>query len=394
MRERAASRILVVRADRLGDVILSTPVFEALKKAYPKSHITVLVRETVAPLLRGLPTVDEVLIYDPEGAHKGAGGFFRLMGELRERKFRVAVMLQSQRRIAAAIFGAGIRHRIGPFSKPHSYLFYNRGLRQRRSHVEMHEADYNLQLLYRLGIRVPSRKSLTQVNVPAEEREWARQWLKERGIRVPEVAPQTPQLPDSPEGAPQPTAPKPVPGEPLVIIHPGMGGSALNWPEEYYVGLARALLNEGIAVVLTGGSAEGLLLNRVREKLAQNPPRRQVVQYGGTEAGSIERLAGLMSWASLVVAPSTGPLHLAVALGKRVVCFYPPIRVQSAVRWGPYLADESRASVLVPEGYCGQDFECRGNFCNYYPCMKSISVSQALEQCHRQLAQEKNEHAN
>jgi ADP-heptose:LPS heptosyltransferase len=63
-------------------------------------------------------------------------------------------------------------------------------------------------------------------------------------------------------------------------------------------------------------------------------------------------LAGLQSLASLVIAPSTGPLHLAVALGRRVVCFYPNIPVQSPKRWGPYFSsgyDETRASVLVPD---------------------------------------------
>ena len=58
---------------------------------------------------------------------------------------------------------------------------------------------------------------------------------------------------------------------------------------------------------------------------------------------------------------------------------------QSALRWGPYVKDESRASIMVPEAYCGQDFHCKGNLCNFYPCMKRISVPQALEQVHLQL---------
>ena len=108
--------------------------------------------------------------------------------------------------------------------------------------------------------------------------------------------------------------------------------------------------------------------------------------YGGPSAGPIDQLAGLMSWADVVVAPSTGPLHLAVALGKPVLTFYPPIRVQSAIRWGPYRKEENKDAVLVPEVYCGQEFKCIGNLCNYYPCMKSLTVQQALEQVHRLLA--------
>ena len=57
-------KILVVRPDRIGDVVLSTPVFEVLKRHYPRAHLTVMVKEAVVPLVRGLPSVDDVLVYD------------------------------------------------------------------------------------------------------------------------------------------------------------------------------------------------------------------------------------------------------------------------------------------------------------------------------------------
>src|SRR4051794_14716214 len=140
-------RILVVRPDRLGDVILSTPVFEVIKRHYPKSHLTALVRKNVIPILKGLPSVDHFIEYDPENKHRGIKGFFRLYSDIRRRHFRFAIVLQSNWKIAFAIFLARVRYRVGPLSKVHSFLFFNRGLRQRRSQVEMHESDYNLQLL-------------------------------------------------------------------------------------------------------------------------------------------------------------------------------------------------------------------------------------------------------
>lgn len=343
-------RVLVSRPDRVGDVILSTPVFEVLKRHFPSSELTVLVQAGVAPLIRGIPSVDEVIVYEPAGIHRGVRGFFRLVKEFRKRRFRIAVALQSNPRIAAAMFLSAIRYRVGPYSKLHSWLFYNRGVRQRRSQVEMHETDYNLQLLRRLGARAPTRSVPTQVNVATEAREWARTWLREKGWNE----------------------------KTLVVVHPGMGGSALNWPQHHYIELIRSLTREGTAVVVTAGPTEGILLDQVREGLGSDS--KNVMFYGGPGIGSIENLGGVMSWASVVVAPSTGPLHLAVALGRRVVTFYPPIRVQSAIRWGPYVADDSRASVFVPDNYCGEDFKCRGNLCNYFPCMKSMTVLQILEQ--------------
>lgn len=349
-------RILVVRADRVGDVILSTPVFEVLKRHYPGSHLTVMVREAIAPVIANLPSVDEVMVYDPDGRHSGMGGLFNLISDFREKDFKIAVVLQSQKKIAAALFAAGVKYRVGPLSKPHSFLFYNRGIRQHRSQVEMHESDYNLQLLRRLGIRVGTRNVPTRVTVRPEMREWARGWLVERGWK---------------------------PENRLVVVHPGMGGSALNWPESHYVEFIRVLLMEGTQVAVTCGPTEGHILERIQKDLG--PAKDKAIYYGGTGVGSLDHLIGLFSWADLVVAPSTGPLHLAVSIGRRVLSFYPPIRVQSAIRWGPYVADESRASVMVPEVYCGEDFRCRGNLCNYYPCMKTLTVTQALEEAHRQI---------
>jgi heptosyltransferase-3 len=343
-------RILVVRPDRIGDVILSTPVFEVIKRHYPNSKLTVMVQAQVAPLLEGLASVDEIMIFDPDGKHAGFRGFFRLLRDVRVKRFRIAVVLQSTFRVALAVLLGRVRYRVGPLSRLHSFLFFNRGVRQRRSQVEMHEADYNLQLLRKLGIRVGARNVPTAVYVSDEEREKARKFLTAGGWNGEES---------------------------LIAVHPGMGGSALNWPETHYLDLLRALVREGRRVVLTGGPSEAELLNRVAEALG--PLKDKVIVYIAGKQAGIGALAGIFSWAAVVVAPSTGPLHVAVALKKPVVTFYPPIRVQSAIRWGPYLREEARASILVPEVYCGEDFRCRGNLCNYFPCMKTITVAEALE---------------
>lgn len=351
----------MIRPDRLGDVILSTPVLEAIRKHYPRVHLTVLVRESVAPLLRGLEGVDEVLVYDPDRKHKGLRGLRLLVAQIRKRDFRISIALHSQWRLALAVVLARVRYRIGPLSKIHSFVLYNRGVRQHRSRVEMHEADYNLQLLRRLGIRVPSRSLALRIHLPDEQRQIVREWLAKQGC---------------------------LPGEALVAVHPGMGGSALNWPESHYLEFVRMLLQEGHRVLLTAGSQEVALVERLRQGVAAaaGTLADKLIVYANTEGDSVGFLAGLYAESKVVVAPSTGPLHIAVALGRPVVTFYPPIRVQSALRWGPYVEQDSHASILVPEVYCGEDFSCRGPLCHYYPCMKSLTVAQALEQVNIQLS--------
>ncbi len=357
-------RILVARPDRIGDVVLSTPVISALRKQYPNAHITFLVRDFVAPLIRNIPDVDAVFIYDPNGRHSGLSGFFRLMEELKAQDFSIAIVLHSTFRIAAALFGVGVPNRIGPLSKLHSYLFYNRGSRQRRSLVEMHEADYNLQLLRKLGIRIESHKQPTKVAVSEERAAWAKRWLAEQGWD---------RAARDEKGL----------GKKLVAVHPGMGGSALNWPENHYVELVRGIVKEGHEVLLTGGPGEAPLLERMRIQAAKT--ETNVLVYGSEKAGGVDHLAALFGEVDLVVAPSTGPLHIAVAMNKPVVTFYPPIRVQSAIRWGPYVEDSEDAGILVPEVYCGRDFTCRGPKCHYYPCMRTISSMEALGEVMRLL---------
>ncbi len=349
-------RILVVRPDRLGDVILSTPVFEVIKQHYSKAQLTCMVKDSIAPILKGLSCVDHVMDFDPEGRHAGIKGFIRLYKEIRCRQFRIAVVLQSHWKIAAVLFLAGIRYRVGPLSKIHSFFFYNRGVRQRRSQVEMHESDYNLQLLRRLGIRVATRTISTQVAIPKSTQDKAKEWLIAKGWTSKKT---------------------------LVIVHPGMGGSALNWPESHYHELIRSLIESDKQVLVTGGLAETVLLGRVEEALG--PLKERVIFFKNDQGNSIDFLGGLFQFADLVVAPSTGPLHLAVALKRPVVTFFPPIRVQSAIRWGPYLLDEAKASILVPENYCGQDFKCLGVLCNYFPCMKSLTVKETIKQVEKQL---------
>jgi ADP-heptose:LPS heptosyltransferase len=384
-------RILLARPDRIGDVILSTPVVAALRKQYPNAHITFLVRDFVAPLIRGIPDVDAVFVYDPDGRHAGIRGFFRLMEELKAQNFQIAIVLHSAFRIAAALYGVGVPNRIGPLSKIHSFLFYNRGSRQRRSLVEMHEADYNLQLLRKLGIRVGAHQLRSQVAIVPDKAEWAQRWLEAARQRLRDRI-----------GA---EAAANIHGR-FIAVHPGMGGSALNWPENYYVELIRGLRREGHEVLITGGPAEGFLLERIAIELEKTGDAAMIYsgdpsvglpveeeesaaaaekRAAGRAASGVDHLAALFANADLVVAPSTGPLHIAVALGKPVVTFYPPIRVQSAIRWGPYVPDPEDSGILVPEVYCGEDFKCRGPKCHYYPCMKMIGPREALGEVHRLL---------
>lgn len=346
------TKVLVVRPDRIGDVVLSTPVLEALKHHYPDAEIQMLVREAVAPVVEHNPHLSKVFLYRPDSHHKGFSGFWRLVRELQGESFDIAITLQAKFSVSLALLLAGIRYRVGPYSKWYSYLCFNRGTRQRRSAVEMHEADYNLMLLRKLGIRSPSRRFEPYITVDADAKDRMRAYVRGLGI---------------------------IDGTPFVVVHPGMGGSALNWPEGYYVDLVSRLAGRGIQVVVTGGIHEKALVERVLAAVGQRVPQSKAYSFLGANSNSgLADMIALLSLSHVVVAPSTGPLHIAAALGKHTVSFYPPIKVQSAIRWGPYSADDGRHQVLVPDALCSQDFKCAGRKCHFYFCMERLGVEEAI----------------
>lgn len=348
--------ILVVRTDKIGDVVLTTPAISALRKRYPDAKLTGVVSTVAAEVYKCSPHLNGVIVLDP-ALYSGFLGFWRLVRRLRSEKAQVAVVFQAKMRVGLAVLLSGAGVRIGPWSKWWSWLCYNHGRRQNRSAVEMHEADYNIQLLRDLGVTVADTWEKSHLSVSEEAHREATRFFVEKGLsrRFKTVA-----------------------------IHPGMAGSALNWPESHYINLGRRLLRR-YNVIVTGGPGEGPLVERVFQGIARqqsyNPDSPTFTKYLG-EKGLSETIA-ILDQCDGMVAPSTGPMHLAVALGKLVVTVFPPIKVQSAVRWGPYgiqagtnlgISAGDTASVLVPDVNCGEDFRCALSACIYYPCMPRISV--------------------
>ncbi len=351
--EKKKTKILLIRPDRIGDVVLSTPVIAAIKHYYPNAEVYFLVRDHVLPVVKHNALLSGILVYYPYTTHKGFSGFWKLLKEIRKHKFQIAITLQVSFFVSMAMFYSGIRYRIGPYSKWYSFFIFNRGIRQARSTVEMHEADYNLMLLRRIGIRVPSRQFQPNITVDAEAKQRMREFLKKEGLEE---------------------------STPFVVVHPGMGGSALNWPEGYYVDLIQRILTRSIPVLVTGSVTEKIMVDRVVLASKSHDPKNLLHFFlGALSHTGLEDFIALLSLTKVVIAPSTGALHIGLALGKPTVSFFSPIKVQSALRWGPYTEEDEKNSVLVPDALCGQDYKCAGRRCHFYFCMERLSVEEAFQ---------------
>jgi len=290
-------RILVLRNDRIGDLVLALPLVQALKDA--GSFVGVLVAPFTEALLKSDRRVDLVLV-DQAG----------VMEKIKAGAFDTVFCVWGNWRNAWLAWRSGIPTRIGPGMRPFSWLFTRR-LDLRRSQGWSHESDLNLDYARALGLN-PSTDP-PSLRLPPDCRRQARAWLKRKGPKG--------------EG-------------PLVLLHPGSGGSAQPWPAERFADLGRILARRHQArLLLTGG-----------------PGDESVVQTCASVLGDSAKLcvdldlptfAALLGEADLFVAGSTGPLHLAAAQGTPVLGLYPPLRAMSPLRWGPR---GSRRAVLSPAG--------------------------------------------
>ncbi len=330
-------RILVARTDRIGDFILTLPVLEALKKGGVEPSI--LCQSAVTPLLENNPFVDQIITVDDPDSDP--------IDAIRSHEFECLLVLVNDPIIRGLLpYLKHIPLRIGPLSKPSVFFAYTHPVLQKRSRSLMNEAEYNLELLEVFGLKVnePIRPQLyfRDSEIQAFQTE-------HNGIF------------------------KNTSNEPLIIFHQGMGGSALNWREESYRILLEGLLDKGYRVILTGNGEEEAERNRgCKDSVHSRFPDRI---SDLTNQLSLRQLGLLIHLADLFIGPSTGPTHLANAVGTENISFYPPIQVQTKRRWGPYL---SSAATFTPNVHCGQKYHCIREKCSHFYCMDLILPGDVL----------------
>ncbi len=112
-----AERIALLKPSALGDIIHGLPVLTALRQRYPRAHITWVVNQVYEPLLRGHRDLDETLPFDRRASRNGwraaAASWLRFLGELRRRRFDLAIDLQGLCRTAVMALATGAKRRVG-----------------------------------------------------------------------------------------------------------------------------------------------------------------------------------------------------------------------------------------------------------------------------------------
>jgi len=353
---------VINRTDAIGDFLLTLPMAEFLKKVYPNATVSFIVSARNAALIGHCPYIDDYLVVDAKESFLTKLGKIKKFFQKHQFQYYFYVGGDHTATFLAALWG--IPFRGGLKSRWPSFLFLNKGLRQSRSMVEMHERDYNLQLLKTLEAQwdfadyenyVP-KMALDKATV-STDLGYLKQELELAGYPI---------------------------HLPWVFIHPGMTGHTLNWPSENYAKLIlrMSLKSEHqLFFFISHTPADEQHLRGLKQELSQESYKilhKNIYYFNGAKMGLTHYLS-ILSHADLFIGPSTGTTHLANTLNIPLLALYSPIKVQSSLRWGPLQKKDHRQEILYPDVICGEQFKCAGEICPYYECMEKIEVNQVAD---------------
>lgn len=312
------ARFLISRGDNLGDVVLTLPLAGILRAAFPECRIGFLGKPYTRALIGACPWVD---------AFVDAGEFLKT--DYRE-SWTVLIHVFPRRDLAVRGRALGIPVRIGTRNRWFHWLTCNRLPAVSRRHSSLHESQLNLALLAPvIGPQSLSTQEIGRFLSLARHEEMlpaTRAWL--------------------------------VPGKKAVVLHPGSRGSAREWGYDRFGELMELLRpRKDVQLYVTGTAPEG---EQMKEWLSEFP---EVVSLCGKL--SLGQLTAFLAACHGLVAASTGPLHIASALGIRAVGLYVPPAPLFPTRWAPIGPDS--VALVRPEPCAG----CvPGHSC---ACIRSLS---------------------
>jgi ADP-heptose:LPS heptosyltransferase len=351
--DKKVPRILVIRPEKLGDLVVATPVLRALRHSYPGSLITVLTDRTHGCILHDDPHVDEVLEIDwkwrNRGEHEPA---FSIIRKIRPHRFELALVLYpnwSGWNVVAALSGIPRVVQLG--GTWGAKVLGHEVIRRRAFERNLHYRDYYLEVAATVGAHLPSGDDgMPRVYLPDKEKE---DFLK--------------RFPREDERK-------------RIILHPFGHGSSPNYSLKSYASVARMIADElGVEVFVTGGRGD---------LVSWESPNHPLIRTDWLGRLTLREMMSACANVDAVLCGSTGIIHLAAALGVPTVGLYCPSPGSHPKAWGA-LGTKSTA-LVVPELVCHKmkksSSSCSGNqscdlICGIEPETVVMMVQKTLSSC-------------
>jgi heptosyltransferase-2 len=286
-------KILIRATNWVGDAVMALPALRAVRGKFSEVHIAIVARPYVADIYRDQGVCDELIPYDPKAQHRGWRGRELLIGELRAKKFDVALLLQNAFDAAWLAWRANIPERIGYARDARGILLTNAIRVPKAGEIPAHEKFYYLELLRRVGwIETLPDDAHIALCVTDRSRQRAAMILTEAGARA---------------------------DVPRIAVGAGASyGSAKCWPPDRFAqALNEFVSRRDVDVVLFGTAGEAQVSAAIARDL-----RRPALDLTGKTA--IADLPGLLSQCHLFLGNDSGAMHVAAAVGLPVVAIFGP----------------------------------------------------------------------
>jgi heptosyltransferase-2 len=330
-------RILIARTDRIGDVLLSTPVIRALRDKYPYAYISMMVSEYAKGVVEGNKYLDEVIVYDKDREHKSWLSSMKFALSLKKKKFDLAVILHPTSRVHLLTFFAGIPRRIG-YNKKLGFLLTDK-IAHTKQFGEKHELEYNLDLIRALGIEAQDKSLIMPIREESEK--WVNELFRLEGIKGDDR---------------------------LLAVHPSASCPSKIWPAERFAVVAERLSNKyGFKILVVVGPSDTHTAETLIKQI-----HGPVIGFAGKT--SVSQLASLLKRCELFISNDSGPVHIASAVGTPVISIFGRSQPGlSPKRWGPV---GLRDMFLHKDIGC---IECFAHNCKQeFACLKAISVDDVI----------------
>jgi lipopolysaccharide heptosyltransferase II len=359
-------RILVIRLDLIGDLVLSLTVVRALKRTYPEAEIDLLAIPASAKVATYDPNLSKIITYDPNTWRQPKALFQpknwrelrTLLHTLDARRYDLAVSVYANWAATLAVLSKAKR-RVG--YKPEGFPGFMTdglpgGIPGRWRHWapldKKHEVDYCLALAEAAGATLTPEDRIPRLHTDEQTRLDVEQLLAREGVH---------------------------PEKPLIACHINSNnGQSKRWPIPYWATLIDRLIREkGAQIVLTGAPGDLPQIEQVTRRMHE----RAINLAGKT---SLTQLAALLQRADLLISGDSGPLHMGVACGTPIIGIYGPTNPGLG---GPVSPD---ATVLRSDIWCSPCYNARETAdCRFYTtqCMKNITPTQVFEVVQQKLAQ-------
>jgi len=328
---RRSTNILVIKLGAVGDVILSSPAFRALRERFPQARITCLTGPSGAPLMHGCPYVDDVVVYDHKGKDRGVRGLGRALMQLRKYHFDKVIDLQNNAR----------SHLLAALCLPRSSYGYRNGKLGllltdgiKDDQPGLAPVPHQFRILEKLGIAYDEGFRL-EMWPRRDDQDFARellhgQWIDEKDHTIVGIN-----------------------------LAASQRWPSKNWPVASMAELCDRLAADGIRVIITGMEKDRPVARALMTKARSKPG----MIVGKT---NILQLAALIARCRVFVTPDSAPLHVASAMKVPAIALFGPTSPQRHVPPG-------KVCVMTREMDCRPCYlpQCRWGV---QACLKDITA--------------------